>query len=370
MRKQTTATILARAEAEYGHRAVPPSLWRNCVGMVVAATGSQDAALLDHREVADAILLCEALNWAAKYWHAVAYDYKEEIVRYTVDLMEETGEGTASRRSDVQEEFGTTWTDWVVVLQHPEVGEVGFHGLSRDWVLWTLPETSVPWSGYVRQYRAFDSVAAWVRGNEEYFAQMLFEEEAALQKTLRLEVARAARDRAANDAYEMAASSDAVTPAAQQAVVQRAWARVLELKEEFPEIEDEEGMYGWFACQLDEPAVQAAVAARARGESIPRRDYYSWLAGRYVNWDSGVTARTPSNGFEEESVVPRQRLTADETRRRRFYFPEWGTPESGAPIPVGSRSRFRSIEPADAPAPPTAEPPPRSRRFQGIEFAD
>lgn len=362
--RNNSATILARADAEYGHSAVPPYLWLNCVDMVVAASGSQDATRLDHQSVSDSILLCEALNWAAKVWSQEAYKYKEALVRYTVGLMDETGEGAAARREDTDDDY-----DWVIVLEHPAVGSAGFHGVCGEWAA-RLPETRTPWSGHVRQHAAFATVAAWVRGDKAYFAHMHGEAEAARQKTLRWEQVCAARDHAADAAYEVAASSGAATPAARQAVVQRAWTRILELKEEFPEIEEEEGAYGWFACQLDEPAVEAAVLARARGESIPRRCFSSWVNGRYANWGGDVTGRSFSNGFEDEPTAPRPRLTDAEARRRRFYFPEWGVGESRAPIPTGSLARFRYLEPADGPTTPTAEPPPRSRRFHGIEFAD
>jgi hypothetical protein len=371
MRKQSTASILARADAEYGRYAVPPRIWRDCVSIVIEASGSQDAAQLDHCSVPDAILLCEALNWAAKVWWDGAYDYKEGIVQYTVGLMDETGSGSAWNRAD--QEFtmdGEPYdTQWVVVLEHPAVGSVGFHGVAAEWAD-VLPITDIPWSGLRRQPEAFDHVAAWVRGDMGYFEHLLRAEAESLAGRLRLAEAFAARDAAADAAYKMAAESGARTPAERQAVVQRAWRRIMELRDEFPFLVKEIGEYAWFDCQLDEEAVELAVAAAARGEEIPRRSFSAWVSGRYAEWRTESSARTAANGFEEESATPRRQLTADEARRARFHLPEWGMTEDDVAIPVGSLRRFAWIEPADPPKPPTPEPPPRTRRFRNLEFAD
>jgi len=370
MRKQPTAVILARADAEYDPRATAvPEIWRKAVALVVAASGSQDAHRLSHESVPEAILLCEALNWTAKQggfgYSMPAYDLKGPLCWYATRLMDETGEGAWGQHTD---EHG--WE--VLYLHHADVGVAGFHGLDT----WCLPEWPHAWSGVTRQPRAFDMIRSWF-GDRRLVSRMSkltapdatprAERIAAgrqyrrLRKWPWLPAAEAARESAAEAAYAAASGPAADTAAGTAAIVAEAWARIEGLDALFPEARTV-NPYFWFECQLDQYAVDAARTAALVGQSIPRRDFAEWVNKRYLgSTPEAVSAPSPEYQF---------RLPLSGGKSRRFEGIDMTPPSAERATDVGSLARFRGLEPADTPAAPTAEPPPRSRRFHGIEFAD
>jgi hypothetical protein len=334
---------------------------------VARVGGVADAHRLSHEAVPDAILLCEALNWAAKQNCDEAYRLKAALCWYAGRLMEETGEGSWGQRTDDQ-----GWE--VLYLHHEAIGVAGFHGLDT----WGLPEWPHPWSGVPRQPRAFNMIRSWF-GDRQLIRRIAkltaagatprAERIAAgrrfrrLRKWPWLPAAEAAREEAADAAYASASGPAADTAAGTAAIVAEAWAMIEGLDARFPEARAFDP-YFWFQCQLDREAVSNARAAQLLGQPSPRRDFTEWVINRY---------RVARGALDAVSAPPepeyRARLPLSGGKSRRFEGIDL-TSTAEVDIGSGSRLRFRGIEPADAPAAPTAEPPPRSRRFQGIEFAD
>lgn len=374
MSKPTTATILARADAEYGSQATAaPEIWRKAVELVARAGGADDARRLSHESVPEAILLCEALNWAAKQdgfgYSVTAYDLKGPLCWYATRLMDETGEGAWGHHTDEHE-----WE--VLYLHHTDVGVAGFHGLDT----WSLPEWPHAWSGVSRQPRAFDMIRSWF-GDRRLVSRMSkltapgatprAERLAAgrLHRRLRkwpwLPAAEAAREAAAEAAYAAASGPAADTAAGAAAIVAEAWARIESFDALFPEARTVDP-YFWFECQLDQYAVDAARAAALVGQPIPRRDFAEWVSNRYRPEYLGSTPEAVSAPSPEYRV----RLPLSGGKSRRFEGIDMTPPSGEWAADVGSLSRFRGLEPADTPTAPSPEPPPRSRRFHGVEFAD